>query len=223
MWPGPERLSLLAETSQRYHEAGQETGEVLSYLSGRGLSSRVADYFQLGLVVPGVRPEHRRQAGYLSVPILKECGPVAFKFRCVDSECKINTPEEHHEGHPKFIDESGAEVHLYGTRALLQETDELDLVEGHPDTWALYDALNLAVLGIPGVETWKKNHKVWRRLIKGHRVTRFWEHPDEAGRKLGAMIAADYPEVVLVTGLPADVNDTYKDYGRGYLAELGGL
>jgi DNA primase len=222
-WPGPERLNLLERTCLSYQLHGEETGAVRSYLSGRGLSPRVADYYRLGLVRSGLRPEHARQAGYLAVPILKECGPVSFKFRCIDSECKINTPEEHHEGHPKFHDEAGSEVHLYGTGALLEDADELDLVEGHPDVWALRDALDAAVLGIPGVETWKKNHRIWRRLITGHRVTRFWQHPDEAGRKLGAMIAADYPEVVLVTGLPADVNDTYRDYGRGYLAEVGGL
>jgi hypothetical protein len=181
----------------------------------------VADSYRLGLV-HDAPAEHKRYEGMLSIPILKRGVVQGMRFRCIDPDCKVNTREEHHEEHSKFKSLPGARTWLYGTDALLNPTDELDLTEGEPDAWTLSGALGLSVVAIPGVDTWKAN-PWWVFLFEGHRRIRLWADPDKAGRRLADQVVRDLGQRVMVVDLPDDVSWTYRDHGVGALIEAGGL
>lgn len=217
------QLSSLEDQCSRYQKTADQGA--LSYLAGRALPPGVADSYRLGLVLDAP-PEHKRYEGMLSIPIIKRGVVQGMRFRCIAEECKVNTREESHGGvdrpHPKFKSLPGARTWLYGTDAMLNPTDELDITEGEPDAWTLSGVLGLSVVSIPGVDTWKAN-PWWAFLFEGHRRVRLWADPDKAGRRLADQIAKDLGPRLMVVDLPEDVNWTYRDHGVGALIEAGGL
>lgn len=211
--------SWLEDQCSKYQKTADQGA--LSYLAGREVPPEVADYFRLGLVLDAP-PEHRRYEGMLSIPILKRGVVQGMRFRCIQEACLVNTREEHHEEHPKFQSTPGARTWLYGTDAMLNPSDEIDITEGEPDAWTLSGALGLTAIAISGVDTWKAN-PWWAFLFEGHRRIRLWADPDKAGRKLADQIAKDLGQRVMVVDLPDDVSWTYRDYGVGALIEAAGL
>jgi hypothetical protein len=158
----------------------------------------------------------------LSIPIIKRGVVRGMRFRCIDPGCKVNTREEDHGEHPKFMSTSGSRTWLYGTDSLLNPPDEIDVTEGEPDAWTLFGALGLSAVAISGVDTWKAN-PWWAFLFEGHRRIRFWADPDKAGRRLADQIAKDLGQSVMVVDLQDDVSWTYRDHGAGTLIEAAGL
>lgn len=213
------QLTWLEEQCSRYQKAADRGA--LSYLDGRGVPPVAADSFRLGLV-HDAPPEHRQYEGMLSIPILKRGVVQGMRFRCIAEECKVNTREEDHGEHSKFKSVRGGRTWLYGTDAMLNRTDELDLTEGEPDAWILSGVLGLSAVGIPGVDTWKAN-PWWALLFEGHRKIRFWADPDKAGARLADQVVRDLGQNVAIVDLPDDVSWTYRDHGVGALIEAGGL
>lgn len=211
--------SWLEDQCSLYQKAADQGA--LSYLAGRGVPPAAVDSFRLGLV-HDAPPEHRRYEGMLSIPIIKRGVVQGMRFRCIREECKVNTREECHDEHPKFRSVPGARTWLYGTDAMLNPTDELDVAEGEPDAWILSGVLGLSVVSIPGVDTWKAN-PWWALLFEGHRRIRLWADPDKAGRRLADQFVRDVGQKVMVVDLQDDVSWTHRDHGVGALIEAGGL
>lgn len=207
-----QRTLLEAQLSQ-YLEAAKADDRTLTYLSGRGWSGHARDCFQIGL---------RPKDGRLVIPILKQGKPVSFLYRCIEPACRVNTDSEAHEGHPKVKSDPGRRW-LFNTDALLDDSTEIDVTEGEPDAITLVDAVGLVAVGIPGVDSWKKFRPVWRRLFEGHPVVRFWKDPGEAGGRLADSFKADVPQAKVIDLPLYDVNKSYRQFGAGYLMEMGEL
>lgn len=211
--------SWLEEQCSRYQKSTDQGA--VSYLAGRGVPPSAQDSFRLGLV-HDAPPEHRKYEGMLSIPIIKMGVVQGMRFRCISQACKVNSREEDHGEHPKFLSLPGSRTWLYNTDALLDPTDELEMTEGEPDSWILSGHLGLSVVGLPGVDTWKAN-PWWVDLFEGHRKIRLWKDPDKAGNRLADQIAKALGSRLVVVELPDDVNWTYRDHGVGALIEAGGL
>jgi len=221
-WPDSERRRSLEEACLSYQRQMGEAG--LTYLRGRALNPReVARTFRLGLVGEPHEPGHAKYRGRLVIPVLKGGRPVQLLFRCISEECKVNTPDEHHEGHPKVLGPRGERRWLFNTDVLMDpSSDELDVCEGEWDAITLTDSLGLLAVGIPGAKSWMPNRRIWRRLVRDFRAIRFWADPGEAGADLYEQVRQDVPHVRLVE-LGRDVNDTLRDEGPGALMEAAGL
>lgn len=219
-----EQRSSLEETCQHY-QAGLND-QALSYLHGRGLDMEAAQRFRLGLV-NDPQPDHRIFDGRLAIPIIKKCGVVAFKFKCIRSECILGEGEEKHEGHAKYLKTTG-DAHLYNTLALDDPADTLELTEGEHDCQVLAHVLGLPTVGIPGTQAWT-SHPWWRRLFRGYKHIRIWADNDEGkkenyGRLLAERVISDLPQAYMVEIPPTlDVTKTYLRYGPGYLLDAAGL
>ncbi len=213
------RLNWLEETCSRYQDAAPKGA--LEYLEGRGLTEETARLFRLGLAHEPPA-EHKAYAGRLSIPVIKRGRVVDFRFRCISPDCGVNTAEEDHGNHPKIISTPGARTWLYGTDSLMDPRPEVDLCEGEPDAWTLATHLGLAVVGVPGVDSWKAC-PWWAEVFEGHTRVRLWAHPDTAGERLAHMVTGALGSRALVVHLEADVNATYQRAGIGPLIDAGGL
>jgi DNA primase len=206
------RRAFLEELCQQYQAHAGE--ELLTYLNGRGLGTEVLERFRLGLV-SDPPPEHLSYEGRMSIPIVKKCGVVSFKFRCIqDHKCGDM-------GHAKYL--SGGPQYLYNVLALDEPSDTLEILEGEPDVWTLTSVFGLTCIGIPGVKVWGK-HPEWRYLLRGHKRLRMWPDADRAGMELADELSRDLSGLEIVT-LPSglDVSETHMQYGPAHLAELAGL
>lgn len=214
-----QRRSLESATA-RYQSQLAGSLEVLSYLNGRGIDSRIAETYRLGYVAEP-ELEHVDFAGMISIPYLKVSGVVGIKFRRLTDE------------KPRFLNTPGMGTHLYNTAALLRPGRIVGVAEGESDTWTLDSLCEIPAVGIPGATQWKA-HPEWARLLDGRQVLIFpdndVENEKNPGEALANTIVADIPTARIVR-LPApgpgekkmDVNLAYLRYGADEIRKRAGL
>lgn len=132
----------LTEEINRYHEnlLDQDGGSAQDYLAGRGIRPPMWDRFKLGF--DGER---------LTIPYLTPAGPWLVKRRCIQHDkC---------EGHPKYKNTEGAELHLYNAPVLI-DSDLVVVTEGELDAVTVEQA-GVNAVAVPGATQWKANRH-WR-------------------------------------------------------------
>lgn len=232
--PDKERLKFLEETSRGYEVALTESPHVLSYLHGRGVSTASTDRFRLGLVADPPA-DHKSVEGRLAIPIIKQIGITAFKFKCIRPECMVDTTvrpwKEKHEGHAKYI--SYEPMALYNVAALDNDKGFIALAEGEFDAIVLDGECEIPAVGLPGTSSWG-SHRFWRRLLRDFKRVYVFKDQDvhlkkSPGQKLADQILADVPHAIEIDlpvaneGEKTDVTEIYCGEGRGYLREQVGL
>lgn len=144
---------LLGDTDLR-----SELMRTIDYLRDHGLDKETAAKYKLGFVNPA-EPSDRIYRGMLAIPYVTRAGVVAIKYRCVEDH-------EHKDfNHGKYSQPEGQEPWIYNPQAFFDSADTLGIAEGEIDAIVATESLGVPTIGIPGVEIWKQNRKVWRRTL----------------------------------------------------------
>jgi len=131
----------------------------IKYLREHGLDKDIAARYQLGFVNP-VDPDDEQYAGRLAIPYLTRAGIVAMKYRCVqEHKCSDH-------GHKKYLAPSGQESRIFNPEAFFAAGLTIGVAEGEIDAIAATERIGLPTIGIPGVDMWTQNRKVWRRTLE---------------------------------------------------------
>lgn len=205
-----QRREFLAQATERY-AAALVGSPAEAYLDGRGISVQVADRFQIGYVLDPVEG-HERFRGRLAIPYLTPTGTVGMRFRSLEPK-----PADR-----KFDQEAATRTALYNVRDLHDSAPWIALVEGEPDTWTMSGVVGVPAVGVPGVDHWIKNARVWSRLFQDYETVFVCMDPDPAGQKIVPEIVRSIENPVVIE-LPADVNDTVQTHGPNYILDLMGL
>jgi DNA primase len=183
------------ERADHYHERlmSLEGAEAFEYLRGRGLTSQLIVKYKLGLC-DDIHP------GWIAIPYLREPhGVTWFNYRnLTGSGQKYMAPGNKHLYNTKVLDEADA-------------TGEIAIAEGEFDALAATELCGIPTVGVPGATQWTGN-KHWRELFVGYQRVWVLADPDEAGLQMATAILESLPAARLVN-LPADVTDTYLQYG----------
>jgi DNA primase len=205
----------LGTAAADYQLALAASPQVLSYLSGRGISQAVIERFQLG-VVDGSFADHLIYKGRISIPYRTKLGGVAgMKFR-VAHDCGDWCT------HQKYI--TPYPTRIYNPLAF-EASDQMGgligISEGEFDAMIATFECGIPTVAIPGTDTWVK-HPEWRALFDGRHVL-VLKDQDEAGEKLANRITHDL-EGATVVDLPAkDVNETFLRHGPDAIRKASGL
>lgn len=161
-----------------------------SYAEEKGLP--VAFLTTLGVET---RTSNRRPPA-VAIPYRNEWGEVvAIRFRTTEG----------------FRWRKGTEPILYGLDRLAEPEagKPVILVEGESDAQTLWHA-GLPALGVPGASSWRSE---WGRYLNGRKVYA-WREPDAAGGTFVRKLAADLPDLLVVTP-----PDGLKDASELYLSD----
>lgn len=192
---------LLEEATSTYQAA--VTAEVAGYLLARGIGREEAVTHRLG-VVSDPFPGHERFRGMLAIPYLDKDGrPLTVRFRCLQE----HNHRDHFHG--KYNTIAGDIPRMYGVDSIHEAGDEIHVTEGEFDRIILRKC-GLYAVGLPGVEMFFGRH---RRMLAGFSKVWLWSDPDDAGAKLTQAVMRGLRTAKPVRRLPADVNDTYMQYG----------
>ncbi|MEU7814079.1 toprim domain-containing protein [Pseudonocardia sp. NPDC049154] len=170
---------LLAEATERYHEALLEDDHALDYLGARGIDLPEIYSYQLGLVVDPI-PDHESMTGRIAIPYLvPRGGPVGMKFRCLrHSDCKAVEC-------PKYLAHTGMGQRLYNVGALKVASDVIAITEGELDAIVATEA-GIPAVAVPGVKGWAD---AWAFCFEGYRRVLVIGDGDEAGRSFAERLA----------------------------------
>jgi len=166
---------------------------------------RIAQKYRLGLVNPA-EPADRRFSGMLAIPYITRAGVVWFKYRCtLDHDCKEYARDGHPE-HAKYAAVSGEEPWIYNPEAFFTADDTIGVTEGEIDAIVATEKLHIPSVGIPGVEIWTQNRKIWKRTFDDYaNILVFADgdnpsqaHPDGAGLEFARTLAKDVSRKALV-------------------------
>lgn len=219
------RSSLEAMTTE-YQSALSEAGR--SYLLGRGIGPEAVERYRIGQVNERFA-EHADYAGMLSIPYLTRAGVVSLKFRRAH-ECGPDCQ------HAKYI--SPYETRMFNTLAM-DKADRLGVLgvaEGELDALILDCYCDIPAVGIPGVDTWKKN-PAWRELLRGYEtVLVFKDNDPEQKRMVNGIEVTMRPgdelaknirrevDAAQIVRLPSkDVSDTFTEFGAEGVRKAAGL
>jgi DNA primase len=140
----------------------------------------------------------------LAIPYLDKDGrPLTIRFRCLQ---KHNHRDYFHGKYNTIKDDI---PRMYGVDSIHQADDEIHLTEGELDRIILRK-LGLHAVAVPGAQTWFGRH---RRMLAGFSRVWLWCDPDDAGSELTAAVMRGLRTAKPVRRLPADVTDTYMQYG----------
>jgi DNA primase len=202
------RKQWLQETAERYHRALDD--QALGYLESRGITTRQAADFLLGLVSEP-EPAHADYEGRLAIPFITPTGVVAIRYRCIkDHNCKETKCI-------KYLQGKGEGDHLYNVPALRERHPALAICEGEIDTLTV-DTHVLPAIGVPGATKWKKH---WTRLLEGYEQVFAVGDGDEAGKDFSGRLVELLPNAKAVV-MPAghDANSVLLAEGADGLSEL---
>lgn len=145
----PERKRSLASKALRY--ASNRDARVLSYLDSRGISSQVAEMWNLGLV-----PAGEDWAGRMSIPYMTRNGCVDIKYRDLSGVSDT-----------KYGKEPGLGLHLFNA-GVLREAQEVVLTEGELDAIVVQSYCGIPAVGYPGTDAWNDDeYDFWPLCFDG--------------------------------------------------------
>lgn len=134
---------------------------------------RVVCKYQLGVVIEPVDIADERFTGMLSIPYLTKHGTRGIRFRNL------------HDGKPKMAQHEGQKITLYNPNAYLIARDVIGLAEGEIDAITATERLNVPTIGLPGVESWKANRRVWAPLFKNFQKVLIFTDGDPVNPETG--------------------------------------
>lgn len=123
-------------------------------MSKHGIESYpIAEKYRLGVVIEPLTGDEVF-SGMLVFPYLTRAGVRALKFRNLG------------DGKPKNLVPEGQKLRLYNTAAYFDAGEVIGLAEGEADAICATERLGIPTIGIPGVEAWSANRRVWAPLFK---------------------------------------------------------
>jgi hypothetical protein len=145
-----ERASLAYAEQLKRRCAGSDGA--IAYFKAHGVTPDMAEAYRLGLVsVPEKGDE--MFISRLSIPYLTRNGVVSVKFRRLTEHGK------------KYLYPSGTKHRLYNTEAWFTAEDTIGLAEGEIDAIVATSVLGVPTMGIPGVESWEGQAKIWVPIL----------------------------------------------------------
>ena len=203
-----QRRDFLSRATETYY-AQLPGSSGVEYLKTRGLSGGVAQSFRLGYVRESLEG-HEATVGMMAIPFLTPSGTTAMRFRRIEGD-----------GH-KYHQESGTFSPLFNVRDLHRPEEYLAVCEGELDTVVMSGLVGVPAIGLAGVGNWNKHGKVYARLLQDYGRVFVVMDPDDDGQKTAKAITKVASEPTNII-LPADVNQTYLDYGRDFIRKAMGL
>jgi len=201
------RKSLAAEIQSAAANLPGSPG--LDYLISRGITAETAEQFQLGY-----------DNNSLTIPYLTPAGPWTVKRRCIaNHNCKDI------DGHSKYMNTPGVELHLFNAQTLLTATSVV-VTEGELDA-VTAEQHGIPAVAFPGAQAWTK-HRYWGYCFDSVDDVTVVADGDEPGRKAAEVVVkglrelttADVRLVVLPDG--EDVNSLVRANGESVLLEVLG-
>lgn len=169
------------------------TPSFTEFLEKRHIQSDIAE--KAGLYVPEDGP----WAGWLAIPYPHMSGIWKTRYRRLD------------DGSPKYMDEKGAEPHLYNPQGLGPQTREVWFTEGELDALILWQ-YGVPAIGVPGAQVFdtKLFSEGWSLLFRRAQIFAALDN-DEAGRRASQSLSKVFGDKVVGLELPdgLDVNDLH--------------
>lgn len=186
------------------HYASQ-IGAAADYLESRGITTEVANTYQLGVVAQPM-PADEDYRGRLSIPYLTVNGVVDIRYRALGPE----------QG-PKYLSRPNATTRLFNVSALLSPANSIVVCEGEIDTIVMHSVVGVPAVGVPGASNWKPHYRL---LLEDFEHVIVMCDGDTAGREFGKQLSHELDNAYAVH-LPdgMDVNDCLLAYGPEYLRE----
>ena len=181
----PERRKSLAAKAAGLHDNLANVVAVQSYLDTRGISSVVAEMFQLGATEDGSR---------LSIPYLTRNGVVQIKYRCTAGH-DHKSPDV---SCTKYYGEAGCGYHLYNAPALIGAGELVVVTEGELDSVMVHAYTGIPAVAYPGVKNWNPN---WRYCFEGVDEVVVVADGDDVGRNAALQIAKKIGQAARVVDL----------------------
>jgi DNA primase len=180
-------------SSKSTSEAIPSSSELLTFLDERGISYEIAG--KAGLYVE----EEGKYAGWLAIPYPNVKGIWKVRYRRLD------------EGKPKYMDEAGAEPHLYNPQKLGPQTRTVWFTEGELDALILWQ-YGVHAIGVPGSSIFgiPEFRLAWSLLWDKSKLVAAIDN-DEAGNRAAHALVEVYGDRVQRIMLPEglDVNDMH--------------
>lgn len=126
----------------------------------------------MGVVID---PLHGDEAftGMLVIPYLTKHGVRSVKFRNL------------RDNGPKNLYHEGQKHRLYNPNAYFDADDIIGIAEGESDAICATERLEVPTVGIPGVEAWKANRRVWAPIFKNFRKVLVFTDGDPVNKNTG--------------------------------------
>ncbi|MGW0930675.1 topoisomerase [Streptomyces sp. NPDC002644] len=152
------------ESAKEYHSQFKGS-PAEAYLTARGLAEGVGTF--LPGFVSSALTGHERYRDHLVIPYLRPAGGphmvATLRFRCIRDAC-VKAPDgsyffehgqkEDHGEHSKYMSFLGDPSRLYNTKALIEPSPYLALVEGELSAWAMH-LDGIPAVAVQGVSAWK--------------------------------------------------------------------
>ena len=203
-------MRLPSDTQRRFFEqaATQYQADLAAdtfaqaYLTGRGIGPEAARSHRLGVVRNPLKG-HEQFTGRLVIPYVTPAGVVTFSFRCLQNHvCKdVNCP--------KYLPPEGMERTLYNVLDFRKDSTVVYVCEGEIDTLSL-SLSGFPAIGVPGATHWKPH---FTRCFMDYAQVFCVADGDEAGRKMGHLLASEVQARIIRPPRGADVNDLYTQGG----------
>jgi DNA primase len=191
--PSSASRALLEQQVQKYHS---QVGEVVPYLTSRGLNQQAIDRFKIGYTGDTDNYSTRNR---LAIPYLTPAGPWHIKYRCIEQhDCKEAKCK-------KYTYEGGQQQHMYNAAVLL-DAERVVLVEGELDAISVSQC-GVPAVAYPGAQTFRSN-KHWRFCFDSCDeiiIVADGDPPDDKGMGVGEREATEVART-LRDSVPGDVD-----------------
>lgn len=177
MQPVPaSQLEELEEAVSSYEMDLAMDDEVLTYLTGRGLTEETISGSRLG-VIADPRPGHDGYRNMICIPYLVHGKPVMVRFRNLSAHG------------PKYLQPKGSKSRVYGVDDIHSAKDTIGIAEGEFDKLIIKQC-GIPAIAIPGANAFQPHHA---RMLAG--FSRIWVFgdPDQAGAEFTTTIVNRLP------------------------------
>jgi Toprim-like len=175
--PSESQKSSLEKRAQTY--AGQLLATprppdgVLNYFRQHRVTQDIAIRYNLGLVIAPLRGDERF-LGMLAIPYHSPSGIVSIRFRRIEGEGK------------KISQLPGQANRLYNTDSYFAADQIIGITEGEIDAISATEHLGIPSVGVPGVESWKRE---WAPLFRDFSEVLIFADGDSPGRDFAHDVA----------------------------------
>lgn len=178
-------------------------------LRRRGIPGSIAQSWKIGYVAQPLEG-HEQASGMLALPYLTKTGPSAIRFRRIAGEGN------------KYYQESGSFSPLFNTKDLHRNEPYIAICEGEFDAIVMSGLVGVPAVALAGTGQWNRHGKIYARLFQDYERVFVVMDPDEEGQKAARAITKAVSEPTNIV-LPADVNDTYIEYGATFIRKALGF